>query len=273
MPPERRLKPLKRLAKSAVYEGSDSDSDHVQFGRPPKAPRLTQDDDGSLKGAMPCTPDFTEQFKSGAFSDCRVKCGDRVWNVHKLVLCSQSKFFEAALTGNFAEAKDGTVTLDGQNPDVVNNVLEYLYSGNLSHVDEKVKPPSSSRNNVSHWLSSLETYTDMYVLADFLGLLNIRKEILDELGKIIRDLDNAVRNNRGQCIGVDNSFSERFAACAKLAYSVPIPVRTLGAKYASIRVVFVEFLRAAGLRNMKTALEYLATSVPLVLVDIIILTK
>lgn len=45
--------------------------------------------------------DSSEIFDSGFLSDCTVRCGKKVWRLHKIILCSRSKFFKAALTGNF----------------------------------------------------------------------------------------------------------------------------------------------------------------------------
>lgn len=37
-------------------------------------------------------------FEMKHISDCRVKCGDRVWDMHKLVICTRSKYFEKKLS-------------------------------------------------------------------------------------------------------------------------------------------------------------------------------
>ncbi|KAM7182756.1 BTB/POZ fold, partial [Rhypophila sp. PSN 637] len=70
------------------------------------------------------------EFKSGQFSDCKVKCGDRVWNLHKFVLCSRSSFFKTAFTGGLLECRTSEITLQEQDPDRVGIMLEYIYSGN-----------------------------------------------------------------------------------------------------------------------------------------------
>lgn len=40
-------------------------------------------------------------LESGNFADVTVTCGDKSWKVHKIILCSRSKWFEKALTGGF----------------------------------------------------------------------------------------------------------------------------------------------------------------------------
>lgn len=38
---------------------------------------------------------------SGEFSDFTVRCGSDAWKVHRVIVCSQSKWFQAACTGDF----------------------------------------------------------------------------------------------------------------------------------------------------------------------------
>lgn len=42
-----------------------------------------------------------ELLESGVLTDVKVSCGDRTWDLHKLILCSRSSFFKNALTGEF----------------------------------------------------------------------------------------------------------------------------------------------------------------------------
>lgn len=44
---------------------------------------------------------YIRYFLSGDFSDLTVKCQDDTYKVHKVVLASQSRFFEAAVSNGF----------------------------------------------------------------------------------------------------------------------------------------------------------------------------
>ncbi|TPX16135.1 uncharacterized protein E0L32_004130 [Thyridium curvatum] len=46
-------------------------------------------------------PHLLDALKDGRHSDVTVKCGNRKWRLHKVVLCSRSDYFKAALSGNF----------------------------------------------------------------------------------------------------------------------------------------------------------------------------
>jgi hypothetical protein len=40
-------------------------------------------------------------LESGKYSDLTISCGDRVFNVHRAVVCPRSSFFAAACDGKF----------------------------------------------------------------------------------------------------------------------------------------------------------------------------
>lgn len=58
----------------------------------------------SLKSAGPFIQQMLSSrglLESGKFSDMKVSCGDRTWNLHKAILSDRCPFFENALTGGF----------------------------------------------------------------------------------------------------------------------------------------------------------------------------
>ncbi|KAL9086306.1 MAG: hypothetical protein Q9165_007221 [Trypethelium subeluteriae] len=66
-------------------------------------------------------------FSEPKYSDFTITCNDRKWNVHKLVLCTQSSFFSKACDGAFQEAESGEVDLK-DDPDVVNAMIYFFYT-------------------------------------------------------------------------------------------------------------------------------------------------
>ncbi|KAF2232169.1 hypothetical protein EV356DRAFT_568953 [Viridothelium virens] len=66
-------------------------------------------------------------FNRPEYSDFTVTCNGRKWNVHKLVLCTQSNFFAKACHGAFKEAESGDVDLK-DDPDIVNAMIEFFYT-------------------------------------------------------------------------------------------------------------------------------------------------
>jgi len=51
-----------------------------------------------------------------------------VFAVHNNLLCSRSDYFKAALTGGFAEAKKGKITLDDEDPEIFRRFWSWLYA-------------------------------------------------------------------------------------------------------------------------------------------------
>ncbi|KAM0708098.1 hypothetical protein Q7P35_004747 [Cladosporium inversicolor] len=74
---------------------------------------------------------FAEFYKFSKNSDCKIVCGSYTFDAHKIVLRSQSKYFNKALkSGTFSlgAAQDGADTSDGcDDPEIVKLMIEYFY--------------------------------------------------------------------------------------------------------------------------------------------------
>ncbi|KAM0442732.1 hypothetical protein ACHAQK_003787 [Fusarium lateritium] len=66
------------------------------------------------------------------FSDMTIICGGREFKAHRAVVCTQSSFFDKAMSSNFKEATSRVVELPEDDPDVVEHFLEFLYTGTYS---------------------------------------------------------------------------------------------------------------------------------------------
>ncbi|KAI1011370.1 hypothetical protein LB504_002151 [Fusarium proliferatum] len=71
-------------------------------------------------------------FHSEKFSDMIIVCGGRQFKTHRAVVCTQSPFFDKAMSGNYKESMSRFVELPEDDPDVVERFLEFLYTGNYS---------------------------------------------------------------------------------------------------------------------------------------------
>ncbi|KAM0432994.1 hypothetical protein ACHAPT_004699 [Fusarium lateritium] len=61
-----------------------------------------------------------------------IRCRGREFNTHRAIVCTQSPFFRAALSGGFKEGTSGIVSLLDDDPDIVQCFLEFLYTGSYS---------------------------------------------------------------------------------------------------------------------------------------------
>ncbi|KAF4627649.1 hypothetical protein G7Y89_g10503 [Cudoniella acicularis] len=66
-------------------------------------------------------------FDSGVFSDLVVRCQNDTYNLHRVILCSQSRFFMRRCNGEFEEAESGILELHDDDPIIVNAMLRHLY--------------------------------------------------------------------------------------------------------------------------------------------------
>ncbi|KAH6843218.1 hypothetical protein B0I37DRAFT_214723 [Chaetomium sp. MPI-CAGE-AT-0009] len=69
-------------------------------------------------------------LNSNKFSDMTICCDGREFKGHRAIICTQSSFFDKALTGAFSEAVTGVIDLPEDDPDVLARFLQFLYTGN-----------------------------------------------------------------------------------------------------------------------------------------------
>ncbi|KAK6429336.1 hypothetical protein LTR95_014516 [Oleoguttula sp. CCFEE 5521] len=69
-------------------------------------------------------------FTGGRWTDLDVVCGDKTFKVHKVVVCSQSAFFETAVEGMFKEARENKIDLSADGVEAAEVMINYLYFAN-----------------------------------------------------------------------------------------------------------------------------------------------
>ncbi|CEJ55322.1 hypothetical protein PMG11_01586 [Penicillium brasilianum] len=65
------------------------------------------------------------------YSDLTIICGDTEFKAHKLVVCSQSAYFQRAFYGSFKEAYE-PIRFPDKEPELMEKFLEYLYTGDYT---------------------------------------------------------------------------------------------------------------------------------------------
>lgn len=129
-------------------------------------------------------------LETGNLSDCTIKCGQKIWKVHRFVICTQSAFFKGALEGHFKvrcqkdfmlldsskspqEAYDKQIDLSAEDPSILNTLIELLYGDELLIGDEgiiacaKVYALAKRLDVESVAKVAAIEFDDMWSLADF----------------------------------------------------------------------------------------------------------
>jgi len=79
--------------------------------------------------------DFSSLFNSRHQSDVTVKCGDKLFDCHQIILASRSQFFKKMFESNMYEKFTGSVEIKEIDHKVFEDVLKYIYSGEAPNID------------------------------------------------------------------------------------------------------------------------------------------
>lgn len=68
-------------------------------------------------------------LKNKLYADIVIKCGEKKFKAHKAVLASQSPVFNRMFECDMQEKKNNTIEIEDINPDVISDMLSFLYTG------------------------------------------------------------------------------------------------------------------------------------------------
>jgi len=80
--------------------------------------------------------DLESAFQNKDFADVKVACGDRVFECHQFMLSARSPVFRAMFQSRMTEAQTKRVDIQDLHPDVVNDMLLYIYTGNTPNLNK-----------------------------------------------------------------------------------------------------------------------------------------
>ena len=83
--------------------------------------------------------DMTKLMDDWEISDFRLKCGSKIFMVHKAILGARSKVFRAMFLSGMKEAVDGEAVITDVEENILEEILHYLYTGKLSGKEFAVK--------------------------------------------------------------------------------------------------------------------------------------
>ncbi|KAM0139917.1 hypothetical protein ACHAP3_002978 [Botrytis cinerea] len=94
------------------------------------------------------------------YSDFVIKCHSRIFPVHRIVVCTQSKPIRAAAYGGFMESVTGILDLDDDDPETVARMINFLY---LQDYDDTSEPTGEG---VEEGYGCLLVNTMVYIIGD-----------------------------------------------------------------------------------------------------------
>ncbi|KAJ5318321.1 hypothetical protein N7476_004741, partial [Penicillium atrosanguineum] len=105
---------------------------------------------------------------SGRYSDLTISCGEKNFQVHRAIVCSQSSFFDAAVKGGFKEAYLSHVDLPDDELGTIQRVVSFLYLQDYQETDEshsEIRDSDSMWNNLGVFMAADKF--DISILKDF----------------------------------------------------------------------------------------------------------
>jgi len=78
-------------------------------------------------------------YSNKDLSDVIIICGNKKFECHKSILSSRSPVFKAMFTSNMKEQNAGSVEIKNMNPEVLENLLQYIYTCEASNIDKLTK--------------------------------------------------------------------------------------------------------------------------------------
>ena len=82
----------------------------------------------------------------GTFCDVVIVAGDREINAHKAVLSAASSYFKAMFTCNLAETSLTKVPINGVEPEILTQLIDYIYTSKVVVSQENVQNLLSAAN-------------------------------------------------------------------------------------------------------------------------------
>lgn len=86
------------------------------------------------------------------FTDAAIKVDEKIFKVHKTVLASQSDVFKRMFEADMIEKKEGIVEISDIEPEVMSDLLSYIYTGTATHLKTLAKEllVAADKYNLQH---------------------------------------------------------------------------------------------------------------------------
>ena len=120
------------------------------------------------------------------FTDFRIKCGEKIFPVHKIVLASHSPVFRRMMQTDMLEKSFGEVNIKDADPEVIKMMIKFMYTGEID---------SSAED---------ETILRLFYLADYY--------LIEELKRLCEDIlaNPTVQESNDQNYGLRRFFNGKW---------------------------------------------------------------
>lgn len=75
---------------------------------------------------------YSSFWEDKRYCDFTIRCRGRSWDIHRILLAAHSPVFERMFSSGFKEAESGEADLSDDNPELIGNMIKFLYSLTLS---------------------------------------------------------------------------------------------------------------------------------------------
>ncbi|KAF2113928.1 hypothetical protein BDV96DRAFT_577304 [Lophiotrema nucula] len=151
---------------------------NIEDGRPSQA----RQDGGS---------GYKQYFNSPTLSDITLRYGpngEYTVYAHKIVLCSQSSWFRAALTGNFKESEEKELLLQGPeetSPKVIETLLKYMYEKDRPDYCPPFPAKEVVNEGEDEMLCEVLFWLKIYVAADYYRIEELKRQASTQFTDVI----------------------------------------------------------------------------------------
>lgn len=144
--------------------------------------------------------DMLNLYKDKTYSDVIIKCQGKEIKVHKIILVNRSSVFKAMFKSEMTESITNTVNINDINPEALEEVLKFIYTGTVSiqyeNIDDimnfaEMYDMPDLRNYCSiELLENIvnETAVDILILSVKYNLLTVKKVLLEFIKTNISDI-------------------------------------------------------------------------------------
>ena len=157
--------------------------------------------------------DFVKGFTESNCSDLQLNCGGRIFECHEFVLSARSPVFRAMFQSNMTEKRTKTITIADHSPDVIQKMLQFIYSGKAVLDDQQELTREILKAAEKYGLDILKRMCEDKLCESLVLKNSIKNLILGEMYGATKLMKNAMQLLASNMSSVIDT--EEWESCAK----------------------------------------------------------